>query len=141
MARNIKFGTDGWRAKIAEDYTFENVRYCTQGTAEYLLKEGLAERGMVVGYDMRFLSEDFAAAAAEVLAGNGITAYLAKRAEPTPVLSYAILPLRAAGGIWITASHNPPADLCRRRRPRDADRGRGAHPYRPGRETPQAHGL
>lgn len=110
MARNIKFGTDGWRAKIAEDYTFENVRYCTQGTAEYLLKEGLAERGMVVGYDMRFLSEDFAAAAAEVLAGNGITAYLAKRAEPTPVLSYAILPLRAAGGIWITASHNPPAD-------------------------------
>ena len=110
MAGEIKFGTDGWRAKIAEDYTFDNVRYCTQGTAEYLLDAGLADRGMVVGYDTRFLSEDFAMAVAEVLAGNGIRAYLAEKAAPTPVLSYAILPLKAAGGIWITASHNPPTD-------------------------------
>jgi len=106
----IRFGTDGWRASIAEDYTFENVRYCTQGTADYLLAEGLAERGMIVGYDMRFRSEDFAQAVAEVLAGNGIRTYLARRAAPTPVLSYTILPYKAAGGIWITASHNPSSD-------------------------------
>jgi alpha-D-glucose phosphate-specific phosphoglucomutase len=106
----IKFGTDGWRAGIAEDYTFENVRYCAQGTADYLLESGLAPRGMVVGYDMRFRSEDFAAAVAEVLAGNGIPVYLVNKPAPTPVLSYAILPYKAAGGIWITASHNPSSD-------------------------------
>jgi len=106
----IKFGTDGWRAGIAEDYTFENVRYCAQGTADYILAQGLADRGMVVGCDLRFRSEDFARAVAEVLAGNGIRAYLARKAAPTPVLSYAILPLKAAGGIWITASHNPATD-------------------------------
>ena len=106
----IKFGTDGWRAGIAEDYTFENVRYCAQGTADYLLAEGSGGRGIVVGYDLRFRSEDFARSVAEVLAGNGIRVYLAKTAAPTPVLSYAILPFKAAGGIWITASHNPPAD-------------------------------
>ena len=110
MPASIKFGTDGWRAKIAEDYTFENVRYCTQGTADYLVQAGLAPKGMVVGYDMRFLSEDFAKAVAEVLAGNGIPVYLADRPSPTPVLSYTILPKQAAGGIWITASHNPPQD-------------------------------
>ena len=65
---------------------------------------------MVVGYDMRFRSEDFARAVAEVLAGNGIPVYLAEHAAPTPVLSYTILPRKAAGGIWITASHNPPTD-------------------------------
>ncbi len=106
----IRFGTDGWRASVAEDYTFETVRYCAQGTAEYIVAEGLADRGMVVGYDTRFRSEDFARAVAEVLAGNGIRAYLTSRAEPTPVNSYAILPLHAGGGIWITASHNPPTD-------------------------------
>lgn len=106
----IKFGTDGWRAAIAEDYTFENVRYCAQGTADYLLAEGIAKKGMVVGYDMRFRSEHFAQAVAEVLAGNGIPVYLANRAAPTPVLSYTILPYKAAGGIWITASHNPATD-------------------------------
>lgn len=106
----ITFGTDGWRASIAEDYTFENVRYCAQGTAEYIVAEGMAERGMVVGYDTRFRSEDFARAVAEVLAGNGVRVHLTSAAEPTPVNSYAILPLKAAGGIWITASHNPPTD-------------------------------
>jgi phosphomannomutase len=106
----IKFGTDGWRAGIAEGYTFENVRYCAQGTADYLLSEGVQAQGMVVGYDMRFRSEDFAKAVAEVLAGNGVKVYLAKAAAPTPVLSYSILPLKAAGGVWITASHNPPQD-------------------------------
>jgi len=110
MTTRIKFGTDGWRAKIAESYTFENVRFCAQGTADYIVREGLAPKGMVVGYDMRFLSEDFAKAVSEVLAGNGIPVYLAHRPAPTPVLSYTILPRQAAGGIWITASHNPPTD-------------------------------
>jgi len=106
----IRFGTDGWRAGIAEDYTFESVRYCAQGTAEYIVAQGQAERGMVVGYDTRFRSEDFARAVAEVLAGNGVRVYLTDAPEPTPVNSYAILPLKAAGGIWITASHNPATD-------------------------------
>jgi len=106
----IRFGTDGWRAGIGEEYTFENVRYCAQGTADYLLQDGLAPRGMVVGYDMRFRSEDFARVVAEVLAGNGIPVFLADRAAATPVLSYAIMPRQAAGGVWITASHNPPSD-------------------------------
>jgi len=106
----IKFGTDGWRAKIAEDYTFESVRYCAQGTADYVVSQGMADRGMIIGYDMRFLSEEFAQAVAEVLAGNGVHVYLARQAAPTPVLSYAILPYKAAGGVWITASHNPPGD-------------------------------
>ena len=68
----IKFGTDGWRAIIAEDFTFENVRYCAQGVADYMKKAGLAERGIIIGYDTRFASEDFAAATAEVIAGNDI---------------------------------------------------------------------
>jgi len=106
----IVFGTDGWRASVAEDYTFANVRYCAQGTAEYVVSAGHADRGMVVGYDTRYRSEDFARAVAEVLAGNDIRAYLTNRAEPTPVNSYAILPLKTAGGIWITASHNPATD-------------------------------
>ena len=106
----IKFGTDGWRAKIAEDYTFESVRYCAQGTADYIVSQGMADRGMIIGYDMRFLSEEFAQAVAEVLVGNGVHVYLARQAAPTPVLSYAILPYKAAGGVWITASHNPPGD-------------------------------
>lgn len=107
---SIKFGTDGWRASIADDYTFENVRYCAQGTAEVIKAQGLGGRGMVVGYDMRFRSEDFARVVAEVLAGNGVRAYIAKVAAPTPVLSYSIIPLKAGGGIWITASHNPATD-------------------------------
>ncbi|MHB1355719.1 MAG: phosphoglucomutase/phosphomannomutase family protein [Anaerolineae bacterium] len=106
----IKFGTDGWRASIADDYTFENVRYCAQGTAENLIAQGLGGQGMVVGYDMRFRSEDFARTVAEVLAGNGVRAYMAKVAAPTPVLSFSITTLKAGGGVWITASHNPATD-------------------------------
>ena len=103
----IKFGTDGWRGIIADDFTFDNVRYCTQGVAEHLQDKGLAQRGLVVGYDTRFASEHFAAAASEVVAANGIKVYLCPRAAPTPVISYGILQLKAAGGIIITASHNP----------------------------------
>ena len=84
---SIRFGTDGWRARIADDYTFENVRYCAQGTAAHLVAEGLAEKGMIVGYDTRFLSEEFARAVAEGLAGTGVRVYLANSPQTTPWLS------------------------------------------------------
>jgi alpha-D-glucose phosphate-specific phosphoglucomutase len=107
MPATIKFGTDGWRAVIAEDFTFANVRACAQGVADYLRAVGRGNGGIVIGYDTRFASEDFAAASAEVLAGNGIRAFLFHRAAPTPVTSYTVTALKADGGIMITASHNP----------------------------------
>jgi len=103
----IKFGTDGWRGIIAQDFTFDNVRVCAQGVADYLKQARLASRGLIVGYDTRFASEDFASAAAEVVAGNGIKVYLCPSATPTPVISFGILNQRAGGAIIITASHNP----------------------------------
>ena len=103
----IHFGTDGWRGLIARDFTFENVALCAQGVASYLRQEGLADRGLVVGYDTRFASREFACCVAEVLAGNGIPSFLATRAAPTPVVSYNILHRKAAGAAVITASHNP----------------------------------
>jgi alpha-D-glucose phosphate-specific phosphoglucomutase len=102
----IKFGTDGWRGIIAQDFTFDNVRVCAQGVADYLKESKLAKRGLVIGYDTRFASEDFAAAAAEVAAANGIKVYLCLRAMPTPVISYGVREQKAGGGIIITASHN-----------------------------------
>ncbi|MBN2385483.1 MAG: phosphoglucomutase/phosphomannomutase family protein [Anaerolineales bacterium] len=110
MSHKIKFGTDGWRGKIAEDYTFDNVRRCAQGFARYMLTQGNQGQWLVVGYDKRFGSEDFAAAAAEVLAGNGFKVHLTDAATPTPVIAFAIVEKQARGGINITASHNPPAD-------------------------------
>ena len=107
MSTVIRFGTDGWRAIIAEDYTFDNVRRCTQAVVDQLRSVGMAERGIVVGYDTRFASEDFASAAAEVIAGNGFRCYLCDKATPTPVISFSILKQGAGGGITITASHNP----------------------------------
>lgn len=110
MAKNpIKFGTDGWRAIIADEYTFENVRVCAQGTALYLKSAGLAGKGVVIGYDTRFGSEAFAAAAAEVLAANDIRVLLCDSPAPTPVVGYAILTHKAGGSIVITSSHNPAA--------------------------------
>jgi alpha-D-glucose phosphate-specific phosphoglucomutase len=103
----IKFGTDGWRAIIAEDFTFANVRAVARSVALYLKEEGLTQRGLVVGYDTRFASEDFAAAVAEVIAASGIHVYLCDRPAPTPVVGYAILNRKAAGSVVITASHNP----------------------------------
>jgi len=107
MTTEIKFGTDGWRAIIAEDFTFPNVRACAQSVALYLKETGLAQRGLVVGYDTRFASEDFAAAVAEVAAANGIHAYLCDSPVPTPVVSHALLQRKAGGAVIITASHNP----------------------------------
>ena len=105
----IRFGTDGWRAIIAEDFTFDNVRACAQATASYIRESSMAGRGIVVGYDTRFASDRFAEAAAEVLAANGIPAYLCDRPAPTPVVGFSILAREAAGSIVITASHNPAA--------------------------------
>ena len=107
MDNPIKFGTDGWRGIIARDFTFDNVRVCAQGVADYLKQAGLDKRGLVIGYDTRFASEDFAAAAAEVIAGNGIKAYLGDKATPTPVISFGVTAKKAGGAIIITASHNP----------------------------------
>ena len=107
MPATIKFGTDGWRAVIAEDFTFANVRACAQGVADYLKTVGRGKGGIVIGYDTRFASEDFAAASAEVLAGNGIKTFLFSKVAPTPVTSYTVTALKADGGIMITASHNP----------------------------------
>ena len=107
MNNPIKFGTDGWRAVIADDFTFANVRFCAQGTADYLKQRGLASRGVYIGYDHRFASEDFAAAAAEVIAANGIKVYLSPKAIPTPFVSFGVISKQTGGGIAITASHNP----------------------------------
>ena len=104
---SIRFGTDGWRGLIARDFTFDNVALCAQGVASCLRQEGLTDRGLVVGYDTRFASYEFACCVAEVLAGNGIPSFLATRAAPTPVVSYNILHRKAAGAAVITASHNP----------------------------------
>jgi len=103
----IKFGTDGWRGVIARDFTFDNVRACAQGVADYLKGAGLADRGLIIGYDTRFASEDFAQAAAEVAAASGIKVYLCSKATATPVISYGVLAKKTGGAIIITASHNP----------------------------------
>jgi len=103
----LRFGTDGWRAVIGADYTMANVRLCAQAVADDVRARGLADRGLVVGYDTRFASEHFAAAAAEVLAANGVPALLCDRPTPTPVASFAVVHQRAAGAVMITASHNP----------------------------------
>ncbi len=110
MAIKIKFGTDGWRAAVAEEYTFENVRRCTQGFASYLIEEGNAGEWVVVGHDKRFRGEDFAVAVAEVLAGNGLKVYITDDASPTPVISYAVVAQNAVGAVNVTASHNPSTD-------------------------------
>jgi len=103
----IRFGTDGWRGVIAEDYTFENVRKVAQAIARYVVRAANPEKGVVVGYDTRFGSENFARAAAETLSAAGIPVWLAMEACPTPAVSLLVRRQGAAGGIQITASHNP----------------------------------
>jgi len=112
----ISFGTDGWRAVISDEFTFENVRRVAQAIAEVLLEKRAADRPgrpdelplAVVGFDTRFLSDRYAAAVSEVLAANGLRVALAQADAPTPAISFAIPTLGAVGGIMITASHNPP---------------------------------
>ena len=105
----IRFGTDGWRAIIAEDFTFDNVRVCAQGTADYVNATGAASGGFVIGYDTRFGSRQFAEAVAEVMAANGVPTFLCDRAAPTPVVSHSLVSMTAGAGAVITASHNPGA--------------------------------
>jgi phosphomannomutase len=106
----IKFGTDGWRAAIAEDYTFHNVRRCARGVADYLHQTGGADRGVVVAHDRRFASEHFARACVEVLAAHDIRSLTPPEAVPTQVASFFTRELAAGAGIVITASHNPWTD-------------------------------
>ena len=106
-AEQVKFGTDGWRGVIAEDFTFENVRVAAAAIGSYLLGEGAQQKGAAIGYDTRFGSRAFAQAVAEVLASAGIPVALADRITPTPALSMAVRDRGCAGGIMITSSHNP----------------------------------
>jgi phosphomannomutase len=105
---NIVFGTDGWRGIIAKDFTFENVEKISYATAEYYIKSENISKGLVVGYDARFLSREFAETVSVILAGRGIKVFLADSLVSTPMVSMGILKLKAAGGLMITASHNPP---------------------------------
>ena len=150
----IRFGTDGWRALIAREYTFENVRICAAAVAAYLKEEGLGGRGAVVGYDTRFGSPEFAAEAAAVIAASGVPVYLSDQVSPTPVVSYSILHQQAGGGAIITASHNsslwngfkfkpdyagsaPPEIVARIERHIDALQAAGGVDV-PGRQAPKA---
>ena len=107
MAQNIKFGTDGWRGIIADDFTFDNVRRVAGAIASYVLKYEEPQRGVFVGYDARFASPAAARVAGEVLAAAGIPVKLANDYTPTPALSYAVKHQGAAGGVMVTSSHNP----------------------------------
>jgi alpha-D-glucose phosphate-specific phosphoglucomutase len=103
----VKFGTDGWRGIIADDFTFANVRVAASAIAHYVIKQEDASHGICIGYDTRFGSKSFAKVVAEVLSGAGIPVLLANAITPTPALSYAVRGRGAAGGVMITSSHNP----------------------------------
>ena len=107
----IKFGTDGWRAVIAEDFTFANIDRVAQATADFWKNHPVPNTSQkaIVGYDRRFLSDQFARRTAEVLAGNGFEVILTEEPTPTPAVSFLVKKERAIGGVMITASHNPPA--------------------------------
>jgi phosphomannomutase len=107
MIQEIKFGTDGWRGLIADDFTFDNVRRVAGAIAGYVLKYEDPKRGVIVGYDARFASPRFAQIVAEVLAEAGIPVKLANDYTPTPAVSYAVKHQGAAGGVMVTSSHNP----------------------------------
>ena len=110
MVSEIKFGTDGWRGIIARDFTFNNVRLVTQSICDYLNKRPTANGQrptVLVGYDCRFLSKEYAVAVSEVLSGNGFKVLLSEQAAPTPAVSYNVVNKKVTGAIIITASHNP----------------------------------
>src|SRR5260370_13241553 len=103
----IKFGNEGWRGIIADDFTFDNVRRVAGAIATYVLKHEDPARGVVIGYDTRFLSDRAARAVAEVIAGAGIPVLLANDYVPTPTVSYNVKKLGAAGGVLVTSSPHP----------------------------------
>jgi phosphomannomutase len=109
-APTIVFGTDGWRARIADEFTFDAVRRCADGVATYVADRGESAKGVVIAFDRRFASEHFAAAAAEVVLAHGIPVALAAHAVPTQMSSFEVVERGAAAGIVITASHNPWVD-------------------------------
>ncbi|MEO1644442.1 MAG: phosphoglucomutase/phosphomannomutase family protein, partial [Chloroflexota bacterium] len=106
----ISFGTDGWRAVIADTFTFANLRLVAQAVAESILEQhtGTEKPSVVIGYDTRFLSDRFASETARVMAANGIVAWLSRADVPTPAISFNVRDKGANAGIVITASHNPP---------------------------------
>ncbi|MEP7215691.1 MAG: phosphoglucomutase/phosphomannomutase family protein [Anaerolineaceae bacterium] len=106
-ANPVQFGTDGWRAIIGETFTFDNVRACAQAVADHFAETYGRAKPVVVGYDTRFLSNEFAMAVARVMAGNGFQVQLADRPAPTPALSWRIIEVGACGGVVVTSSHNP----------------------------------
>jgi phosphoglucomutase len=106
--QRITFGTSGWRGIMCEDFIFENVKVVTQAIADNVKASGEADKGIIVGYDSRFMGESFARESARVLTGAGIKTFLCVRDTPTPVIAFEILRRRTAGGINFTASHNPP---------------------------------
>jgi phosphomannomutase len=107
MTPQIKFGTDGWRGLIAADFTFDNVAKVALATANYFKRHKRIKNGVVVGYDARFLSQEFAETTAEVLANHGIKVIISDKISSTPMVSLMTTKLKAAGGVIITASHNP----------------------------------
>lgn len=106
--QRITFGTSGWRGIMCEDFIFENVKVVTQAIADHVKSTGEANKGIIVGYDSRFMGDAFAKESARVLTGAGIPTFLCVRDTPTPVISFEILRRGAAGAINFTASHNPP---------------------------------
>jgi phosphoglucomutase len=108
MPTQIKFGTSGWRAVMAEEFTFENVGRAVNGIARYVASQKPQEARVIVGRDPRFLGESFCAMAAEILTSHGITALVVAEAAPTPAFAYAVVQVKADGVINFTASHNPP---------------------------------
>ncbi len=104
----IKFGTDGWRAIISEEFTFANVRKVAKAIALYLINHGFSDKPIIIGYDARFLADAFAREMAKVLEAAGINSFLTERDIPTPIVAWEVRDKKAAGAIVLTASHNPP---------------------------------
>src|SRR3982075_3180318 len=108
MPTQIKFGTSGWRAVMAEEFTFANVRLAVSGIARYVAAQKPRGARVIVGRDPRFLGETFCSMASEILAAHGITPLMVAEPAPTPAFSYAVIQTKADGVINFTASHNPP---------------------------------
>src|SRR5215471_7492505 len=108
MTTQIKFGTSGWRAIVAEEFTFENVRRAVHGISRYVVSSKPVNAKVIVGRDPRFLGETFCSVAAEVLSSYGITPLVIAESAPTPAISYAVIQAETDGAINFTASHNPP---------------------------------
>jgi len=108
LTSEIKFGTDGWRAVMCDAFTFANVRLVIQAVADHVIENDMRDRGVLVGYDARFLSPGFANVAAEVLAANKIPTLVTDRDTPTPVVAFTVADRGLAGAVMFTASHNPP---------------------------------